>query len=194
GCNGGTIVDSIKYADVEGIVKASSYPYKAKLGACKTSVTSDPRKQCVRPNELTPIYIPPKDEAAMISEVAMGPVAVGLYASAPAFEFYKSGIITGKTELALQLSDDFSLCAFVAKTCGVSTTNHYVTIVGYNTSSAGIRYWKVMNSWGKSWGMKGFGYIERTGNQPGPCNILSDFTEVVTYVPSIRTSVCATGR
>ncbi|KAF4677009.1 hypothetical protein FOZ60_000398 [Perkinsus olseni] len=81
-----------------------------------------------------------------------------------------------------------------AKTCGVSTTNHYVTIVGYNTSSAGICYWKVMNSWGKSWGMKGFGYIERTGNQPGPCNILSDFTEVVTYVPSIRTSGCASGR
>ncbi|KAF4735427.1 hypothetical protein FOZ62_028256, partial [Perkinsus olseni] len=147
GCDGGEVEDSISYTDANGIVKASSYPYKAKAGTCKTSITSNPTKQCVRPNQFLSTLVPPKDEAAMISEVAKGPVAVVLYAGAPAFKFYKSGIITGKT-------------------CGVSSGNHFVTIVGYGTSPAGTPYWKIMNSWGKSWGLKGFAYIERTGNQP----------------------------
>ncbi|KAF4729873.1 hypothetical protein FOZ63_023797, partial [Perkinsus olseni] len=147
GCDGGSTDSSMHYLDAEGIVKASSYPFKAKSGTCKTSVTSNPAKQCVKPTQFIYAYVPPKDEDAMMRDVATGPIAVSIYAAAPSFEFYKSGIIT-------------------AKTCGVSTPDHFVTIVGYGTSSTGIPYWKIMNSWGKSWGLKGFAYIERTGNQP----------------------------
>ncbi|KAF4665802.1 hypothetical protein FOZ61_010483 [Perkinsus olseni] len=119
GCDGGSIDSSMHYLDVEGIVKSSSYPFKAKLGTCKTSVTSNPAKQCVKPTQFIYAYVPPEDEDAMMRDVATGPIAVSIYASAPSFEFYKSGIIT-------------------AKTCGVSTPDHFVTIVGYGTSSTGI--------------------------------------------------------
>ncbi|KAF4724826.1 hypothetical protein FOZ62_001880, partial [Perkinsus olseni] len=173
GCNGGTPDKAYAYCGVQGIVKASSYPYKAKLGTCKTSVTTDPRKQCLKRGDITHVVtVPAADETAMLRNVAKGPVAVSIYAGAPPFEYYKSGIIT-------------------AKTCGVSNVDHTVIIVGYNTSSTGVPYWKIMNTWGKSWGMKGFAYVERTGNQPGPCNILVDANKYPIYGNTVKSSVCA---
>ncbi|EER14381.1 thiolproteinase SmTP1, putative [Perkinsus marinus ATCC 50983] len=149
GCDGGTAKWSYLYTKDSGIVRARSYPYKAKVGACKNSITRDPNLKCLKYGDIDRIVnVPAANEALMMQAVATGPVAVNLYASAPPFKHYKGGIIT-------------------AKTCGVSTPVHTVTIVGYNTSSDGIRYWKILNSWGKSWGMKGFAYIERTGNEPG---------------------------
>ncbi|EER17292.1 thiolproteinase SmTP1, putative, partial [Perkinsus marinus ATCC 50983] len=148
GCKGGNPKSSYVYTKYNGIVRARSYPYKAKVGACKNSVTTDPNLKCLKHRDFDEfINVPAANEALMMQAVATGPVAVSLYSLAPPFKHYKGGIIT-------------------AKTCGVSTPNHAVTIVGYNTSSDGIPYWKILNSWGKSWGMKGFAYIERTGNQP----------------------------
>jgi hypothetical protein len=45
--------------------------------------------------------------------------------------------------------------------CG-ETLDHGVLLVGYDAS-----VWKVKNSWGTSWGMKGYSYPERNfrGNQ-----------------------------
>ncbi|EEQ98715.1 vivapain-4, putative [Perkinsus marinus ATCC 50983] len=149
GCRKGAPLWSYLYAKDHGIVRASSYPYEAKAGACKESVTKDSNLKCLKYGDIDAFYgVPAANEALMMQAVATGPVAVILYSYAPSFRHYKGGIIT-------------------AKTCGVSNPNHAVTIVGYNTSSDGTRYWKILNSWGKSWGLKGFAYIERTGNEPG---------------------------
>ncbi|EER11906.1 cathepsin L, putative, partial [Perkinsus marinus ATCC 50983] len=132
----------------EGIVKDASYPYEAKFGSCKTSITTDAKQQCLKPRQFhQAVTIPAADEAAMIRNVAKGPVAAKIYASDPAFIHYQEGIIT-------------------AKDCKALDPNHNVIIVGYGTSSKGTPYWKIMNTWGESWGVKGFGFIERTGNQP----------------------------
>ncbi|EER06957.1 cathepsin L, putative [Perkinsus marinus ATCC 50983] len=173
GCDGGTAKWSYLYTKDSGIVRARSYPYKAKVGACKNSVARDPNLKCLKYGVIDRIVnVPAANEALMMQAVATGPVAVSLCAFAPPFKHYKGGIIT-------------------AKTCGVSTPTHTVTIVGYNTSSDGIRYWKILNSWGKSWGMKGFAYIERTGNEPGPCNILSLDEVYPTFSSMVKSSPCA---
>ncbi|EER14373.1 cathepsin L, putative [Perkinsus marinus ATCC 50983] len=147
---------SYLYAEHDGIVRERSYPYKAKVGNCKKSITTDPKKQCLRPYDIHSFSVVPEaDEALMMQAVATGPVAVRLYGRAPSFRHYTGGIIT-------------------TKSCGVAPVSHTVTIVGYNTSSKGVRYWKILNSWGKNWGVRGFAYIERTGNEPGPNALLQN--------------------
>ncbi|EER14319.1 Ervatamin-B, putative [Perkinsus marinus ATCC 50983] len=159
-----------------GIVKDASYPYEAKLGSCKTSITTDAKQQCLKPGQFRQaVNIPPADEEAMIKNVAIGPVVARMSALAPGFRHYSGGIIT-------------------AKDCKALDPNHDVIIVGYGTSKEPeIPYWKIMNTWGESWGVGGFGFIERTGNKPGPCNILSS-REMSPVMPDwVKSSVCARG-
>ena len=59
--------------------------------------------------------------------------------------------------------------------------NHAVLAVGYGTDDSGMDYWVVKNSWGTSWGDKGFFKIERGVNMCGiaDCNSHpSDVTEI----------------
>ena len=90
-------------------------------------------------------------EAAMASAVAQQPVSVAIEADQSSFQLYASGVITGE--------------------CGTKL-DHGVLAVGYGTVS-GTDYWKVKNSWGASWGMKGYVLLERNNPQAGgQCGIL----------------------
>ena len=68
-----------------------------------------------------------------------------------AFQAYKSGIIK--------------------RFCGTSL-DHAVLAVGYGTEN-GSDFWLVKNSWGTSWGEKGYVKIARdmSKNGPGVCGI-----------------------
>jgi len=89
----------------------------------------------------------------------VGPVAVTINASLRSFQFYTSGIY-----------DDAS--------CTSDNLDHDVVVVGYglNATGAGVLnderpFWKVKNSWGKSWGEEG--YIRLARNANNLCGIAS---------------------
>ena len=76
-----------------------------------------------------------------------GPLAIAL--NADPLQTYSSGIID-----------------LPESKCPSSGINHAVLLVGYGTS--GLDYWIVKNSWGSSWGERGYFRIRR-GN--GTCGI-----------------------
>lgn len=86
----------------------------------------------------------------MMSAINGQPVAVAINASGYAFQTYKSGVLA-------------------AKGCSTST-NHAVVATGYN-SGGSDPYWIVRNSWGSSWGNKGYIWMSQNGGTKGTCGI-----------------------
>ena len=81
------------------------------------------------------------------------PVAVGIDAHHPAFKLYDSGVF------------DIGYCT--------THLTHAVLLVGYGTTKDGKAYWKLQNSWGKSWGSKGYGKVARGKNMCAIANLAS---------------------
>merc|ERR1712100_315107 len=95
-----------------------------------------------------------ESDSAMMAALNKGPVSVAIEADKSAFQLYKSGVLTSKA-------------------CGTNL-DHGVLAVGYG-SLDGTDYYKVKNSWGSSWGMKGYILLERgtAAGTKGMCGILS---------------------
>jgi len=88
------------------------------------------------------------NNAQLKAAVAKGPVTVAIEADQTVYQSYTGGIISSSS-------------------CGTST-DHGVLVVGY-----GEGYWIVKNSWGPSWGEKGFVRIaDKAG--AGVCGINTD--------------------
>jgi len=74
-----------------------------------------------------------------------GPVAVGINANK--LQSYGSGVI---------MLDD---CHPLGR--GIESINHAALVVGWGTTSDGIKYWELKNSYGAEWGDQGFFRLER---------------------------------
>jgi len=153
GCNGGLMDNAFKFDEKSGgLCSEADYPYRAQRNPmCLTNCTDVPGS-IVK----TFIDVPPGQEKALLAAIAMQPISVAIEASQFVFQFYKSGVIT----------DD---------NCGSrGSIDHGVLAVGYGTDlETQEPYFLVKNSWGPSWGDKGFVKIGRKSkNQFGICSIL----------------------
>ncbi|KAK8300259.1 hypothetical protein V6Z11_D05G371600 [Gossypium hirsutum] len=142
GCDGGRMVNAFEYViRNQGITTEESYPYQ------ETQETCDTEKQI---NKVATIneyqMVPENDEEALLKVVASQPVSVAIEGHGQDFRFYSGGVFTGD--------------------CG-NALSHAVTVVGYGTSEEGLNYWLVKNSWGETWGEKGYIRIQRDANTPG---------------------------
>ncbi|KAK2630984.1 hypothetical protein EUGRSUZ_L03603 [Eucalyptus grandis] len=65
--------------------------------------------------------------------------------------------------------------------CG-ENINHAVAIAGYGKTPDGVDYWLLKNSWGETWGEKGYMRILRnSGVQGGLCGLVTQATLPVAY-------------
>jgi len=140
GCNGGLMDYAFSFYENQNIAAESSYPYTASGGTCKTRFTTAIPKGGVTG------YKDISSETDLLDAVTnVGPISVAIEADQSSFQMYSSGVLTGN--------------------CGTNL-DHGVLAVGFGTSE-GTDYWKVKNSWGGSWGQKGYILIERGTNKCG---------------------------
>ncbi|PIA27153.1 hypothetical protein AQUCO_08300089v1 [Aquilegia coerulea] len=147
GCNGGLMDYAFEFIMKNGgIDTEDDYPYKGVDGQCDQS-RKNARVVAIDGYE----DVPANDEKALQKAVAHQPVSVAIEAGGRAFQLYKSGVFTGR--------------------CGTEL-DHGVVAVGYGTDN-GVDYWIVRNSWGDSWGEKGYIRLERNvaTTKTGKCGI-----------------------
>jgi len=155
GCNGGLMDNAFTWIKKNGgLCSEQDYPYVSgttkTAGTCKTtcSVNSNSKVQSF-------VDVKSNSDDAMLTALAQQPVSVAIEADQTAFQLYKSGVFTG--------------------TCGTSL-DHGVLVVGYGTDST-LDYYTVKNSWGTSWGEKGFIRLGRGASYnkgAGQCGILME--------------------
>jgi len=144
GCNGGLMNNAFNFVNNNGgICLESDYPYTARVGACQTSCSKVPMRV-----SHTDVH---QSERALQAAVNQQPVSIAIEADERGFQFYHSGVYTGR--------------------CGTNL-DHGVLLVGYGAQN-GTKYWKVKNSWGTSWGANGYILLEKgKAQRGGQCGIL----------------------
>lgn len=148
GCNGGLMDNAFRYIKENGgIDTEKSYPYEGIDDSCHYNA------QNVGATDRGFVDIPEGDEEAMKKALAtMGPISVAIDASHESFQFYSEGV-------------------YNEPECDDQNLDHGVLAVGYGTDPDGSDYWLVKNSWGTTWGDKG--YIKMARNKQNQCGIAS---------------------
>lgn len=123
-----------------GLDAESKYPYKARDGSCHVQ----------KVDELVFIsgwkQIASDEDQMAAALVQYGPLSIGI--NAGPMQWYRGGIANPWRIL-----------------CNPKRLDHGVAIVGYGSSPKS--YWTIRNSWGASWGEKGYYRIIRGVNKCG---------------------------
>merc|ERR550532_1723927 len=150
GCNGGDMQLAYDYIKANhGIDTEASYPYEARDRTCRFKAAN------VGATITGYEVLRSGDEAALVDALAsVGPIAIAIDASHMSFQFYDSGV-------------------YVEKNCGNGDydLDHAVLAVGYGSEN-GADYFLVKNSWGTSWGQKG--YIKMARNRNNQCGVATE--------------------
>ena len=142
GCSGGLMDDAFKYAEGAKIETEAAYGYTGRNGTCHSAGGVTEVKSFAD--------VTTKSPDALKAAVATGPVSVAIDASGMGFQLYTGGIMG----------------SWLKSACGVSL-DHGVLVVGYGTDK-GTDFWLLKNSWGGSWGEKGYFRILREQSKAGP--------------------------
>jgi len=148
---GGEMQSGFEYAISNGMETESDYPYCAcSGGGCKYNA-GEAQVHITGYQNVTS-----GSEADLQAAVANQPtVSIAIDAGLDSFQFYSSGV-------------------YNAPLCGnkIDDLDHGVLIVGYGTTSSGVDYWIVKNSWGTDWGMAGYIWMSR--NKNNQCGVATD--------------------
>jgi len=143
GCNGGLMPNAMAYAIREGVTTEEIYPYKGKDMTCKYNQSMAKYHF----SDWRAVNGTDVDMIAALNEI--GPLSVGV--DATLWQFYIGGI--------------FSVI------CG-KTLNHGVLLAGYGVHGS-KEYWLIKNSWGPSWGEKGYLRLIREKDKCGVDNFVN---------------------
>jgi len=116
-----------------GIMYTSYYPYRQYQSSCQWNSS---RALALRSTWVSAGSSNEETIRAFLYNT--GPLAIAINANV--LQTYYGGIIT---------------------TCYSNAVDHGVTLVGYGTSTTGINYWIIKNSWGPYWGESGYFRIQR---------------------------------
>jgi len=127
GCDGATAELAFDYVKNKGIATEASWPYRAVNGVC-----DETHKKVATVTGFTKVEENSYD--GLMNAIQIGPVSISV--DATSWSFYNGGIFDGCSHTSLDI-------------------NHAVQLVGYGTEG-GKDFWIVRNSWGSSWGERGF--------------------------------------
>jgi len=132
GCNGGLMETAFKYLETAGVVSEDDYEYTGRDGTCSVA-----GKKVVA--KVTGYHYAGTEDETQIKQLLFenGPFAIAI--NATPLQFYFWGIFNPWFEFL----------------CSPTELNHGVLLVGYGIEGS-TPYWIVKNSWGASWGEKGY--------------------------------------
>jgi len=132
--------DVFGFVEANGLCSAANYPTSVGPGTC--------HKTTCQPAARISSFgtVPVGNETALMEAVASGPVAAFIDASQ--LPVYMGGVVTSCPD--------------------PPQLDHTVLIVGYGRDgTTDTDFWKVMNSWGASWGEQGYVRVARGSNLCG---------------------------
>jgi cathepsin L len=149
GCQGSTQQLAFNYTMSAGIVTESDYPYQGMTGTCSKSKSAKPVAGIKGY-----VTVPPNNYTAFANAIATkGPISITVAAGSMGWQMYSRGVFGG---------------GLLGK-CGFEL-DHGVQAVGFGTDG-NKQYWLVRNSWGASWGEKGYMRMRRYGEGKEPCGV-----------------------
>jgi C1A family cysteine protease len=152
GCNGGWYTGAYNWLTANGLYDQAAYPYEARATACKASTVAKSTKTI---KGHTSAY---GSDAKILSQLKKGPAAIAIDANN--LQFFGNGIMR-------------------AANC-TDRVNHAVVLVGIGKDAAtSTNFWIIRNSWGSTWGDKGYYRQEATG--ANVCGI-----HIGAYVPKLE--------
>jgi KDEL-tailed cysteine endopeptidase len=155
GCDGGNFFPALDYVKINGLLRDADYPYTGVVNTCNKIKISASIKKKITSYSYCSNYTSKNCSTKIVySMLAQSPLMVGVDGSV--IQYYSSGIFTGSCY----------------------EDNHAVVLVGYGVQN-GIPFWIVRNSWGTTYGEKGYFRVRRNDANKNSCFLNNEALAVV---------------